>query len=190
MVAIWPRGTGFRCCTKQINCEEGVMKCIVCNSDNREGARFCKACGAKFDLKCPSCGHTYTLVSSFCDECGYHLRSPKDYTPQFLRNKILKTRRSIEGELKMVTVLFADVVNSTAFTESLKADDIHQIMDGAFKILMNEIHKYEGNINQFTGDGIMALFGAPIAHENHAQRACYAGQGGRDGSEIDAQGHQ
>jgi len=150
------------------------MKCIVCNSDNREGARFCKACGAKFDLKCPSCGHTYTLVSSFCDECGYHLRSPKDYTPQFLRNKILKTRRSIEGELKMVTVLFADVVNSTAFTESLKADDIHQIMDGAFKILMNEIHKYEGNINQFTGDGIMALFGAPIAHENHAQRACYA----------------
>ena len=161
------------------------MKCPECKCDNREGARFCKACGAKLDLRCPSCGHTYMSGSLFCDECGYNLRSPKDcppiyytrprsYTPKFLVDKILKTRRSIEGELKIVTVLFADVVNSTLITESIEPDEVHRIMNDCFQILMEKIHKYEGTINQFSGDGIMALFGAPIAHENHAQRACYA----------------
>ena len=80
----------------------------------------------------------------------------------------------MEGERKLVTVLFADVANFTAISEKLDPEEIHGIMDGCFKILMDEIHKYEGTINQFTGDGVMALFGAPLAHEDHAVRACHA----------------
>ena len=91
-----------------------------------------------------------------------------------MADKILTTRSSIEGERKLVTVLFADVANYTSMSEKLDPEEVHQIMDGCFKILMDEIHKYEGTINQFTGDGVMALFGAPVAHEDHAQRACYA----------------
>jgi class 3 adenylate cyclase len=99
---------------------------------------------------------------------------PHSYTPKFLADKILTTRSAIEGERKLVTVLFADVANFTSLSEKLDPEEIHEIMDGCFKILMDEIHKYEGTINQFTGDGIMALFGAPLAHEDHAQRACHA----------------
>jgi class 3 adenylate cyclase/tetratricopeptide (TPR) repeat protein len=99
---------------------------------------------------------------------------PQSYTPKFLAEKILTTRSSVEGERKLVTVLFADVANFTAISEKLDPEEIHGIMDGCFKILMDEVHKYEGTINQFTGDGVMALFGAPLAHEDHAQRACHA----------------
>ncbi len=99
---------------------------------------------------------------------------PQSYTPKFLVDKILTTRSSFEGERKLVTVLFADVANYTSISEKLDPEEVHQIMDGCFKILMDEIHKYEGTINQFAGDGVMALFGAPVAHEDHAQRACYA----------------
>jgi class 3 adenylate cyclase len=91
-----------------------------------------------------------------------------------LADKILTTRSSVEGERKLVTVLFADVANFTTISEKLDPEEIHEIMDACFKILMDEIHKYEGTINQFTGDGVMALFGAPLAHEDHAQRACHA----------------
>jgi class 3 adenylate cyclase len=91
-----------------------------------------------------------------------------------LADKILTTRNAIEGERKLVTVLFADVANYTALSEQIDPEDVHQMMDGCFRILMDEIHRYEGTINQFTGDGVMALFGAPVAHEDHAQRACSA----------------
>ena len=80
----------------------------------------------------------------------------------------------MEGERKLVTVLFADVANYTTMSEKLDPEEVHQIMDGCFKILMDVIHGHEGTINQFTGDGVMALFGAPVAHEDHAQRACFA----------------
>jgi class 3 adenylate cyclase/tetratricopeptide (TPR) repeat protein len=137
------------------------------------------------ELACPSCGHSYQPDSIFCDECGHDLRRPVDippidlsrphsYTPKHLADKILTTRSAIEGERKLVTVLFADVAGYISISEKLDPEEVHQIMDGAFKILMDEIHKYEGTINQFTGDGVMALFGAPVAHEDHAQRACYA----------------
>jgi class 3 adenylate cyclase len=125
------------------------------------------------------------LGSKFCNECGHDLGRPKEalpvdydqpqsYTPKHLADKILTTRSSVEGERKLVTVLFADVANYTSMSEKLDPEEAHQIMDGCFKILMDEIHRYEGTINQFTGDGIMALFGAPVAHEDHAQRACHA----------------
>ena len=160
------------------------MKCPKCQFENREGAKFCKKCGNKLELICPSCGHPYQADSIFCDECGHTLAKlkeapsvdysePQSYTPKHLADKILTTRSSIEGERKLVTVFFADVANYTSVSEKLDPEEVHQIMDGAFKILMDEIHKYEGTINQFTGDGVMALFGAPVAHEDHAQRACY-----------------
>jgi class 3 adenylate cyclase/tetratricopeptide (TPR) repeat protein len=161
------------------------MKCPKCLFANREGARFCGKCGHEFEVTCPECGTNNRAENKFCDACGYDLRKPEEipaidyskpqsYTPKFLADKILTTRSSIEGERKLVTVLFADVANFTSIAEKLDPEEVHQIMDGCFKILMDEIHKYEGTINQFTGDGVMALFGAPLAHEDHAQRACYA----------------
>ena len=161
------------------------MKCPKCQFENREGAKFCLECGKKFELKCPQCKKFLPLNAKFCDECGHDLRKraeaipidcskPQSYTPKHLKDKILTTRSSIEGERKLVTVFFADVANYTAMSGQLDPEEVHQIMDGCFKILMDEIHKYEGTINQFTGDGVMALFGAPVAHEDHAQRACYA----------------
>ncbi len=161
------------------------MRCPKCQFDNREGAKFCNECGHKFELTCPECGVPNRVGSNFCDECGYDLSYPKEapsidysepqsYTPKFLADKILTSRSSIEGERKLVTVLFADVASYTAMSEKLDPEEVHQIMDGCFEILMDEIHKYEGTINQFTGDGVMALFGAPVSHEDHAQRACRA----------------
>ncbi len=149
------------------------------------GVKFCEECGAKLELKCPNCDANIPPGRKFCGECGLNLTEPSEissidynqpqsYTPKHLADKILTTRSSIEGERKLVTVLFADVANYTAISEKLDPEEVHQIMDGCFKILMAEIHIYEGTINQFTGDGVMALFGAPIAHEDHAQRACHS----------------
>jgi class 3 adenylate cyclase/tetratricopeptide (TPR) repeat protein len=161
------------------------MKCPQCSADNKESAKFCGNCGARLASICPQCNFENAPQNQFCIECGHALTKPKkkafvdyeqpqSYTPEFLAEKILTTRSAIQGERKLVTVLFADVANYTAMAEKLDPEEVHQIMDGCFKILMDEIHKYEGTINQFTGDGIMALFGAPVAHEDHAQRACYA----------------
>jgi len=161
------------------------MKCPECQFDNREYVKFCEECGAKLELKCPNCKAKISLGRKFCGECGLKLSEtseipfidysePQSYTPKFITDKILTSRSSIEGERKLVTVFFADVANYTSISEKLDPEEIHQIMDGCLKILMDEIHHYEGTVNQFTGDGVMALFGAPVAHEDHAQRACYA----------------
>ena len=161
------------------------MQCTSCQSNNPQTAKFCVECGNKLEFICQKCGISNSAAFKFCYECGADLKSleesisidysrPHSYTPKFLADKILTTRSSIEGERKLVTVLFADVANYTSMSEKLDPEDTHQIMDACFKILMDEIHKYEGTINQFTGDGVMALFGAPVAHEDHAQRACHA----------------
>jgi class 3 adenylate cyclase/tetratricopeptide (TPR) repeat protein len=161
------------------------MKCVKCQSENREGVKFCEECGAKIELVCPGCGVRILGDKKFCGECGYDLKTrreptpinysqPQSYTPKFLEDKILTSRSTMEGERKLVTVLFADVANFTTLSEKLDAEEVHMIMDGCFQLLMDEIHKFEGTINQFTGDGVMALFGAPLAHEDHANRACHA----------------
>jgi class 3 adenylate cyclase/tetratricopeptide (TPR) repeat protein len=147
--------------------------------------KFCGECGAKLEIICPKCSSSNPPQFKFCSECGHDLREPKEtplikyeqpqsYTPKHLADKILTARSSIEGERKLLTVLFADVANYTSISEKLDPEEVHQIMDGCFRILMDEIHKYEGTINQFTGDGVMALFGAPLALESHAQNACQA----------------
>jgi len=161
------------------------MKCPKCQFENREGAKFCGKCRAKLLSLCPHCSNQNAPENDFCDECGHDLREPREappidydhphsYTPKHLAEKILTTRSSIEGERKLVTVLFADVANYTSISEKLDPEEVQQIIDGCLRILMDEIHRYEGTINQFTGDGVMALFGAPLAHEDHAQRACHA----------------
>lgn len=161
------------------------MKCLECGTENPDTAKFCNECAARLHLICPQCGTSNGPSSKYCNECAHDLRKPREthsidysepqsYTPKHLAEKILTSRNSIEGERKLVTILFADVANSTSMFENLDPEAVHEIMDGCFRILMDQIHRYEGSINQFRGDGVMALFGAPIAHEDHAQRACYA----------------
>jgi class 3 adenylate cyclase/pimeloyl-ACP methyl ester carboxylesterase len=103
--------------------------------------------------------------------------SPQAYTPKHLAEKILVSRASLEGERKQVTVLFVDVSGFTALSETLDPEDVHQLMDHAFDAMLSEVHRFEGTVNQFLGDGLMALFGAPIAHEDHAVRAVHAALG-------------
>ncbi len=165
------------------------MKCPNCQTENPETNKFCRECGAGLSKVCPHCGTEVLTKDKFCGHCGQALgesprpsptpsgfdkATPKSYTPKHLADKILNTRGSLEGERKLVTVLFADVAGYTSLSEKLDPEDVHKIMEGCLHVLMEEIHKYEGTINQFTGDGVMALFGAPLAHEDHAQRACYA----------------
>jgi class 3 adenylate cyclase len=107
--------------------------------------------------------------------------APATYTPKHLADKILRSKSALEGERKQVTVLFADVKGSMDLAEALDPEALHRIMDRFFEILAEGVHRFEGTINQYTGDGIMALFGAPIAHEDHAQRACLAALALRDG---------
>ncbi len=164
------------------------MKCPKCQFENRAGAKFCKKCGAKLELVCPSCGHAYEHDSTFCDECGHSLSllsepTPKDlsfdekidkiqrYLPKGLTEKILSQRDKIEGERKQVTVMFCDMEGFTQFTERLGPEGAYSIMDEIYEILIHKVHDYEGTVNEMTGDGIMALFGAPIALEDAPQRA-------------------
>jgi len=130
-------------------------------------------------VSCPSCGHENPAGARFCNNCGAPLApaftpEPRSYTPRHLVEKILASRSALRGERKLVTVLFADVVRSMELAERVDPEEWHRLLDRLFRILSDGVHRYEGTINQYTGDGIMALFGAPIAHEDHAQRACAA----------------
>jgi class 3 adenylate cyclase len=130
-------------------------------------------------VSCPHCGHENPAGARFCNACGARLTAapspePRAYTPRHLAEKILASRRALEGERKPVTVLFADVARSMELAEQIDPEDWHALLDRLFHILADGVHRYEGTINQYTGDGIMALFGAPLAHEDHAQRACAA----------------
>jgi class 3 adenylate cyclase/tetratricopeptide (TPR) repeat protein len=164
------------------------MKCSECQFDNREGAKFCKKCGAKLNLICPQCSTLLTPDSLFCDECGYKLSelheiAPKDlsfdeklikiqkYLPKGLTEKILSQKNRIEGERRQVTVMFCDMAGFTTLSEKLDPEKAYNIMDRVYEILIHKVHDYEGTVNEMTGDGIMALFGAPLALEDAPQRA-------------------
>jgi class 3 adenylate cyclase len=161
------------------------MECPSCRHENPGDSRFCLGCGARLGPECPSCGRVLPAGSKFCNACGHALKElrdlpsidfqrPRSYTPKHLADKIVTTRSALEGERKVVTVLFADVVESTAIFEKLDPEDVHRIMDGCFRVVLDQVHRYGGTVNQFRGDCVMALFGAPLAHEDHAQRACHA----------------
>jgi class 3 adenylate cyclase/tetratricopeptide (TPR) repeat protein len=158
------------------------MICPTCGHDVPGGSAFCNGCGAKLVRTCASCGATPPPGSRFCNGCGADLqagapalaRDPLAYTPKHLADKILRSKSTLEGERKQVTVLFADVKGSMELAEQLDPEEWSQIMHRFFQILAEGVERFEGFVDKFTGDGVMALFGAPIAHEDHAQRACYA----------------
>jgi class 3 adenylate cyclase/tetratricopeptide (TPR) repeat protein len=160
------------------------MRCSSCGFENATGIKFCGGCGAPLKLKCLSCGFDNALGIKFCGECGKSLTEganpapapdPRSYTrPKHLADKILTTRSALEGERKQVTVLFVDVKGSMDLGEKVDPEEWYRIMDRFFQILSDGVYRFEGTVDKFTGDGIMAIFGAPIAHEDHARRACYA----------------
>jgi len=163
------------------------MKCAGCGHESPPGARFCAGCGARFAPACVACGAELPLDARFCPQCGQasltptavtaEFGSPATYTPKHLADRILTSKAALEGERKQVTVLFVDVSGFTALSARLDPEDVHALMKRAFDLMLAEVHRYDGTVNQFLGDGIMALFGAPIAHEDHAQRAVRAALG-------------
>jgi class 3 adenylate cyclase/tetratricopeptide (TPR) repeat protein len=159
------------------------MNCPRCQHENEADAKFCEECAAPLARACAKCGRQLSLTAKFCPECAHPVAgavskqrfvSPEAYTPQHLAEKILTSKTALEGERKQVTVLFCDVVNSTPLAEFLGAERMHSVLDRFFGVALAEVHRYEGTINQFLGDGFMALFGAPVAHEDHPRRATLA----------------
>jgi class 3 adenylate cyclase/tetratricopeptide (TPR) repeat protein len=162
------------------------MQCPRCQHENSSRAKFCEECAAPLALTCSSCGAQLSPTANFCPECARPVEgsgpvlprsiSPAIYTPKHLAEKILTSKATLEGERKQVTVLFCDLVNSTSVAERLGPDTMHRLLDRFFALALHEIHRYEGTVNQFLGDGLMALFGAPVAHEQHARQAVLAAQ--------------
>src|SRR5467141_2908034 len=158
------------------------MHCSSCGTPSMAGAKFCQECGAQLAASCPGCAAAVAAGQTFCAGCGARLASdtvpgftsPQGYTPPHLAERILKERAALEGERKQVTVLFADVSGFTRLSARLDPEELHGLMSRAFELMLAEIHRYEGTVNQFLGDGLMALFGAPVAHEDHARRAAHA----------------
>src|SRR5262245_7395807 len=155
------------------------MRCARCGSDNRAGRRFCGACGAPLQSSCPSCGFANEPDERFCGGCGKTLvaeprESPQSYTPKHLAERILTSRAAMEGERKQVSVLFCDLVDSSRLAATVEPETMHEIMDRVLRLMAEAVHRYEGTVHQFLGDGLMALFGAPIALEDHALRAVHA----------------
>jgi class 3 adenylate cyclase/tetratricopeptide (TPR) repeat protein len=164
------------------------MKCPECQIENPETRKFCRECGARLILLCPQCSSENLPGDKFCGECGLNLTFPSEvsptepsldekiakiqkYLPKGLTEKILSQREKIEGERKQVTVMFCDMEGFTQLSEGLGPEQAYDIMDQVYEILIHKVHDYEGTVNEMTGDGIMALFGAPIALEDAPQRA-------------------
>jgi class 3 adenylate cyclase/tetratricopeptide (TPR) repeat protein len=165
------------------------MRCFRCQTDNKDDRRFCASCGAALALLCESCAFPNEHGATFCGGCGAPLApsrsspavsaasrytSPKTYTPAHLAERILGGRDTLEGERKQVTVMFADLKGSMELLAERDPEDARRILDPVLECMMEAVHRYEGTVNQVMGDGIMALFGAPVAHEDHATRAGYA----------------
>ena len=155
------------------------MQCPRCHAENTAGMRFCGQCAAPLASVCSSCGAANPPENKFCGQCAAPLGRPRfaapdAYTPQHLADKILTSKAALEGERKQVTVLFADLKGSMELLADRDPEEARKILDPVLERMMEAVHRYEGTVNQVMGDGIMALFGAPVAHEDHAVRACYA----------------
>ncbi|MEX2220241.1 MAG: zinc ribbon domain-containing protein [Candidatus Rokuibacteriota bacterium] len=156
------------------------MKCAGCGQQSPPGARFCAGCGARLVPACSACGAELPVDARFCPQCGQasltaptaDFASPAAYTPKHLAERILTSKAALEGERKQVTVLFVDVFGFTALSARLDPEDVHALMTHAFGIMRAEVHRYEGRVNQFLGDRIMALFGAPINRSGWCQSSC------------------
>src|SRR6195256_2724648 len=166
------------------------MKCPKSQTFKRAQAKFCEECAAPLARNCANCGHQLSPSAKFCPECAcptvgsenlqtsvpdqWPFGSPENYTPDYLADKILTSKTALEGERKQVTVLFADLKGSMELLADRDPEEARKLLDPVLERMMEAVHHYEGTVNQVMGDGIMALFGAPLAHEDHAVRACYA----------------
>jgi ABC-type oligopeptide transport system substrate-binding subunit/class 3 adenylate cyclase len=164
------------------------MRCPMCDTENREDARFCRSCGASLALVCAQCGRELAPDAKFCDRCGAELppttaaaqraaaaeQALKRLAPKGYAERLLATRGQVGKERRIVTMLFSDVKGSSAMAEELDPEDWAEIMDGAFEVLIEPIYRYEGSLARLMGDAILAFFGAPIAHEDDPERACRA----------------
>jgi class 3 adenylate cyclase len=159
------------------------MRCPACQHENPAGQKFCGECGARLASLCPSCNASNPPGQKFCGECGSALSeatrggrfaAPEGYTPKHLAERILNSKAALEGERKQITVLFADLKGSMELLADRDPEDARKLLDPVLQLMMDAVHRYEGTVNQVMGDGIMALFGAPLALEDHAVRACYA----------------
>jgi class 3 adenylate cyclase/tetratricopeptide (TPR) repeat protein len=156
------------------------VDCPVCGRTNRSGIRFCEGCGAALSRTCPQCNENVPAEARFCGACGQPLDSfvePQEpaasAAPAALAEKI-RRQRPAEGERRIVTVLFVDAVESTPLAERLGEEGMYSLMRGAIERMSDAVHAHEGYVATFTGDGMMALFGAPVAHEDSARRAVAA----------------
>jgi class 3 adenylate cyclase/tetratricopeptide (TPR) repeat protein len=159
------------------------MQCPRCQHENPPKAKFCEECAAPLARTCSNCGTQLSPTAKFCPECAHpvaggpaepRFASPESYTPKHLAEKILTSKAALEGERKQVTVLFADLKGSMELLADRDPEEARKLLDPVLEHMMEAVHRYEGTVNQVMGDGIMALFGAPLAHEDHAVRACYA----------------
>ncbi len=160
------------------------ISCPKCQTVNAADALFCDECGGPFESACSQCGGANRRGAKFCKQCGGAIASVSAQTPAAtvaaelptneVNDRLLASRRFIEGERKRVTVLFADIRGSTSFIEKLDPEEVRKYFDPVLRVMMEAVHRYDGTVNQLLGDGIMALFGAPLAHQDHAVRACYA----------------
>ena len=158
------------------------MRCPSCNHDNPGDASFCEECGAKLELVCPACKASVSPGARFCKKCGTAIGSTKaaaSTTVASPKSPILVAADgagsgAIDGERRTVTALFADIKGSTELMEDLDPEEARSIIDPTLKLMIEAVRRYDGYAVQSTGDGIFALFGAPVAHEDHPQRALYA----------------
>src|ERR1700693_1354955 len=152
-------------------------RCTKCGADNREGAKFCSECATPFAVKCPRCGATNKPAAKFCDECAASL-VPASNIPESVQPVRVVAEQpeasALNGERKTVTALFADIKGSTEWRADLDPEEARAIIDPALKLMIEAVRRYDGYVVQSTGDGVFALFGAPVAHEDHPQRALYA----------------
>jgi class 3 adenylate cyclase/tetratricopeptide (TPR) repeat protein len=178
------------------------VKCQRCQHENSSRAKFCEECASPLARVCASCAHELSASAKFCPECGTPTAAstaapspavvppppaqprfgpPTTYTPKHLVEKILTSRSAIEGERKHVTVLLVDLKGSMELLADRDPEEARNILDPVLELMMEAVHYYEGTVNQVMGDGLMAIFGAPVAHEDHAVRACYAALRMQDG---------
>jgi class 3 adenylate cyclase len=160
------------------------MRCPQCRHENPGDAKFCLECGQRLALTCTACATELPAGAKFCKECGAPVGTsaavpsrtpaPDSYTPKHLAERIINSKAALEGERKQVTVLFVDLKGSMELLADRDPEEARKILDPVIEHMMETVHRYEGTVNQVMGDGIMALFGAPLAHEDHAVRACYA----------------
>lgn len=161
------------------------MKCPKCQFENREGAKFCLQCGAKLEVDCPHCGKSFPATAKFCDECGHDLKGPLEISPiddskptfpspKLFDDETVPASTEFKGERKHVTVLFSDLSGYTAMSERLDPEEVKEITSKVFDDISKIITKYDGFVEKFAGDAVMALFGATEAHEDDPVRAIKA----------------